>query len=42
MSLAALRDGLPAQTLLVVAPDLGREPRSISDLAEIAVSLRIA
>jgi hypothetical protein len=24
----------------VVAPDLGREPRSISDLAEIAASLR--
>ncbi len=39
-SLAALRDGLPAQTPLVVAPDLGREPRSISDLAEIAASLR--
>jgi len=41
-SLEALRDSLPAQTLLVVAPDLGREPRSISDLAEIAASLRVA
>ena len=41
-SLAALRDGLPAQTPLVVAPDLGREPRSISDLAEIAASLHVA
>jgi anion-transporting ArsA/GET3 family ATPase len=41
-SLAALRDGLPARTPLVVAPDLGREPRSISDLAEIAASLHVA
>ncbi len=34
-SLGALRDSLPAGTVLMVAPDLGREPRTIADLAEI-------
>jgi len=39
-SLDALRDSLPQGTLLMVAPDLGREPRTIADLAEIGRSLR--
>jgi anion-transporting ArsA/GET3 family ATPase len=38
-SLARLRDNLPAGTSLIVAPDLGREPRTLADLAEIARSL---
>jgi anion-transporting ArsA/GET3 family ATPase len=38
-SLGALRDSLPAGTVLMVAPDLGREPRTIADLAEIGRSI---
>jgi hypothetical protein len=40
VSLSALRDSLPAGAVLMVAPDLGREPRTIADLAEIGRSLR--
>ncbi len=40
LSLNALRDSLPAGAVLMVAPDLGREPRTIADLAEIGRSLR--
>ena len=40
VSLTALRDSLPANAALMVAPDLGREPRTIADLAEIGRSLR--
>ena len=39
-SLSALRDSLPAGAVLMVAPDLGREPRTIADLAEIGRSIR--
>jgi anion-transporting ArsA/GET3 family ATPase len=39
-SLGALRDSLPQGAMLMVAPDLGREPRTIADLAEIGRSLR--
>jgi anion-transporting ArsA/GET3 family ATPase len=42
VSLSALRDSLPAGAVLMVAPDLGREPRTIADLAEIARSIRAA
>ena len=42
VSLSALRDSLPSGALLMVAPDLGREPRSIADLAEIGRSIRAA
>jgi anion-transporting ArsA/GET3 family ATPase len=38
-SLGALRDSLPNGTALLVAPDLGREPRTIADLAEIGRSI---
>ena len=38
-SLGALRDSLPAGAALMVAPDLGREPRTIADLAEIGRSI---
>jgi anion-transporting ArsA/GET3 family ATPase len=38
-SLGALRDSLPSGTVLMVAPDLGREPRTIADLAEIGRSI---
>ncbi len=38
-SLGALRDSLPKGTALMVAPDLGREPRTIADLAEIGRSI---
>jgi anion-transporting ArsA/GET3 family ATPase len=38
-SLGALRESLPSGTALMVAPDLGREPRTIADLAEIARSI---
>ena len=37
-SVGALRDSLPAGAILMVAPDLGREPRTIADLAEIGRS----
>ena len=40
VSIEALREALPRETLLVIAPDLGREPRTLEDLAEIAASLR--
>jgi anion-transporting ArsA/GET3 family ATPase len=40
VSLSALRASLPTGALLMVAPDLGREPRTIADLAEIARTLR--
>jgi anion-transporting ArsA/GET3 family ATPase len=40
VSLSALRDSLTAGAVLMVAPDLGREPRTIADLAEIGRSLR--
>jgi anion-transporting ArsA/GET3 family ATPase len=39
-SLATLRDAIPENAQIMVAPDLGREPRSIADLAEIGASLR--
>jgi len=39
-SLSALRESLPAGAVLMVAPDLGREPRTIADLAEIGRSIR--
>ncbi len=42
VSLSAIRDSLPAGAVLMVAPDLGREPRTIADLAEIGRSLRPA
>jgi anion-transporting ArsA/GET3 family ATPase len=42
ISLGALRDSLPADAVLMVAPDLGREPRTIADLAEIGRSLHAA
>jgi anion-transporting ArsA/GET3 family ATPase len=42
ISLSALRDSLPAGAALMVAPDLGREPRTIADLAEIGRSIRVA
>jgi anion-transporting ArsA/GET3 family ATPase len=40
VSLSALRNSLPGGAVLIVAPDLGREPRTIADLAEIGRSLR--
>ena len=42
VSLDALRKSIPADAVLMVAPDLGREPRTISDLVEIGGSLRAA
>jgi hypothetical protein len=39
-SLKMLRDALPAHAALIVAPELGREPRTIADLATIGRSLR--
>jgi anion-transporting ArsA/GET3 family ATPase len=39
-SLAALNDAIPENARIIVAPDLGREPQSIADLAEIGASLR--
>jgi anion-transporting ArsA/GET3 family ATPase len=42
VSLHALRESLPAGATLMLAPDLGREPRTIADLAEIGQSLRPA
>jgi len=38
-ALLRLRDNLRAGTRLIAAPDLGREPRTLADLAEIARSL---
>src|SRR5208282_1794773 len=40
VSLSALRNSLPGGAVLMVAPDLGRESRTIADLAEIGRSLR--
>jgi len=40
-SRAALRDAIPENAQILVAPDLGREPRTIADLAEIGASLRL-
>jgi anion-transporting ArsA/GET3 family ATPase len=39
VSLHALRESLPEGAVLIVAPDLGREPRTIADLAEIGRSI---
>jgi anion-transporting ArsA/GET3 family ATPase len=39
-SLNALRDSLPKGAVLMVVPDLGREPLTIADLAEVGRSLR--
>jgi anion-transporting ArsA/GET3 family ATPase len=39
VSLTALRDSLPSSAELMVAHDLGREPRTIADLAEIGGSI---
>jgi hypothetical protein len=38
-SLKALRDCLPKGAVLMVVPDLGREPLTIADLAEVGRSL---
>ena len=42
VSLGALRESIPADAVLMVAPDLGREPRTIADLDEIGRSLHTA
>ncbi|MFZ2060520.1 MAG: ArsA-related P-loop ATPase [Candidatus Binatus sp.] len=42
VSLSALRESIPGDAVLMVAPDLGREPRTIADLAEIGRSIRAA
>jgi len=42
VSLGALRKSLPADAVLMVAPDLGREPRTIADLVEIGRSIHAA
>jgi anion-transporting ArsA/GET3 family ATPase len=39
-ALKGLRRGVSARTRILLAPDLGREPRSLADLAEIARSLQ--
>ncbi len=39
-ALERLRERIPAGTRLIAAPDLGREPRTLADLAEIARDLR--
>ena len=39
-ALDEIRNRLPANASLVLAPELGREPRSLSDLAAIGASLR--
>ena len=39
-SLNALRESIPKGAILMVAPDLGREPLTIADLAEVGRSLR--
>lgn len=39
-SLKALRDSLPKGAVLIVVPDLGREPLTLADLAEVGRSLR--
>lgn len=42
ISLRALGKSLPSGAVLMVAPDLGREPRTLADLAEIGESIRRA
>jgi anion-transporting ArsA/GET3 family ATPase len=42
VSLGALRESLSADAVLMVAPDLGREPRTIADLVEIGRSISAA
>jgi anion-transporting ArsA/GET3 family ATPase len=39
-SLSALRESLPKGAVMMVAPDLGREPLTVADLAEVGRSLR--
>jgi anion-transporting ArsA/GET3 family ATPase len=39
-SIDQLREHLPAGAPIIIAPDLGREPRTLEDLAEIATRLR--
>ena len=41
-ALRVLKEMLPADATMLVAPDLGREPRSLDDLAEIAGSIETA
>ncbi len=41
-ALKRLRASIPAGTRLIAAPDLGREPRTLKDLAELARSLYVA
>ena len=38
-ALKDLRTGLASKTKILSAPDLGREPRTLADLAELARSL---
>jgi anion-transporting ArsA/GET3 family ATPase len=40
-ALKALRSGLGAKSLILAAPDLGREPRTLADLANLARSLEV-
>jgi anion-transporting ArsA/GET3 family ATPase len=42
VSIEALRESIPRETPLIIAPDLGREPRTLKDLAEIVDGLRFA
>ncbi|HYL59484.1 MAG TPA: hypothetical protein VEU51_11470, partial [Candidatus Acidoferrales bacterium] len=42
ISIRALRESIPGGAALMVTPDLGREPRTIADLAEIGASIRRA
>jgi anion-transporting ArsA/GET3 family ATPase len=39
LSVEALRSSLAAETPVVIAPDLGHEPRSLKDLAQMAANL---
>jgi anion-transporting ArsA/GET3 family ATPase len=40
-ALKDLRGGLSSKSVILAAPDLGREPRTLADLAEIARSLEV-
>ncbi len=42
ISLRALRESIPGGAVLMLAPDLGREPRTLADLAEIGARVRPA
>jgi MinD-like ATPase involved in chromosome partitioning or flagellar assembly len=42
ISIRALRESIPGGAVLIATPDLGREPRTIADLAEIGASMRPA